>query len=87
MEEERIQEFIRRAEAFYGDLLGEYASYNHEDQGGINGMIEGRFELDDGETVDCMFEAISMIQSPAVLLLTDNERHEIVDYWKKRDYV
>jgi len=38
----------------------------------------------DEDIQSAMFEALTYVKSPAQILLTHNERHEIVDYWFKR---
>jgi len=38
----------------------------------------------DEEVQSAMFEALLYVKSPAQILLTHNQRHEIVDYWTQQ---
>ena len=48
-------------------------------------FLEGVVQTSTDEKIQsAMFEAILHIKSPAQVLLTHNQRHEIVDYWTQR---
>lgn len=48
-------------------------------------FLEGVTQTSTEEKIQsAMFEAILHIKSPAQILLTHNQRHEIVDYWTQR---
>ena len=71
MEEAKIKEFVNIGLEFFNEIMECHATAEE-----IN---VDNFDKDDIQ--DCMFEALLCIELPAQVLLTHNERHEIVDYW------
>lgn len=81
---------INKALMFYGDMMGETAAQYHEDEGGIEGVISGSFELSKDEIHTCMCEALnSACWALNIDPFLDDWNFNIGDIaneWMKREY-
>jgi len=75
---------IDKAERYIGDILGEIAEHNYEDQGGSLGMVEGRFELTEDDINCAMAEALDMTEARELVEAGRiHDFQEIIKQWRK----
>lgn len=75
-----MNRIIRKAEMFFGDIMGEMASQEYGEEG-PEGLCSGVIELNKDEIECCMFDSLEQ-----TMVGWEDYRREIVDYWYEQEY-